>query len=46
VRRSSGVRRRRWSTRRWGACTFLGGVGVRAFLAKARAMLAAVLEPS
>jgi hypothetical protein len=41
VFRSSAVRRRRWSTRLWGAWTFLGGAGVRDFLAKARAMLAA-----
>ena len=42
VFRSSAVRGRRCSTRRWGAWTFLGGAGVRDFLAKARAMLAAV----
>jgi hypothetical protein len=40
------VRLRRCSTRRCGAWTFLGGAGVRAFLAKARAMLAAVPEGS
>jgi hypothetical protein len=46
VRLSSAVRRRRASTRRWGAWTFLGGAGVRAFLAKPRAMLAAAPEAS
>jgi hypothetical protein len=46
VRRSSGVRGRRCSTRFWGAWTFLGGAGVRDFFAKARAMLAAAPEAS
>src|SRR5687767_1402996 len=39
-------RRSRWSFRVFGACTRRGGTGVRAFLAKAAAMVSARLRPT